>query len=112
MKTVFAAILTALLLSGAGIIRAQTAPAPHPTAAPAPATKPTPPPTPKTQSAPVKAKTKIKPPCKHESPANHDEDLIVGQSEAAWKQARNHSRQKPQALKSSPCVPPRTGDAA
>ncbi|MGH8402256.1 MAG: hypothetical protein ACRESO_02455 [Gammaproteobacteria bacterium] len=110
METALTAIMAVLLLSGPGIIQAQTVPSPHTTAAPAPATKTTPPPAPKTQSAPAKAKPKTKPSCKHESLTNHDEDLIVGQSEAAWKQARNRSRQKPQALKPPPCVPPKTGD--
>ncbi len=111
MKLVYTAIIAALLLSGFGIVEAQTAPAPHPTAVPPAATKPTPPPTPKTHSAPAKAKSQKSPACKHESPTNHD-SLIESQNEAAWKQARNHSRQKPQAPKSPACVPPKTGDSA
>lgn len=107
MKPAYTLIFTTLLALAIDSAYAQAKPPTPATAAPPPATQPAPPPASKSR-APA-ATTQAHVPCLRQSNINHDERLIVPETEAAWNQASMRSRQKSRAAKQPPCTPPRVG---
>lgn len=102
MKPAYTLIVTALMILAIDSAYAQHKPPSPTTAAPPPATKSAPSSASKTRAPAATTKSHV--PCPRQSSINHDERLIVPETEAAWNQARMRSRQKPKVSKQPPCT--------